>query len=102
MRERVGPSPLVPFLTVGTLGLLICWPLLLSLWEIVIPILQLGSGLAMVLLILVLLIHLLSSYFPTLGSSCFGYGYASASDGGDGFGFGMILLLLFLVLYNLV
>ncbi|PON56661.1 hypothetical protein PanWU01x14_178790, partial [Parasponia andersonii] len=106
MGER-GPSPLVPLLVVGALGLIICGPFLLSLWgDIIVPLLQIGSGVAILVLVLLLLVHLVSSLFPTFGmSSSFATTSASASAyDGDGFVIGMfnfLLLLLFLVLYRL-
>lgn len=97
-----GPSPLVPFLMVGGLGLIICGPFLVSLWEMIMPILEVGSSLAIAVLLLLFLIHLISSLFPTFPASA----SASASGyDGDGFMVGMfnfLLLLLFLVLYRLL
>ncbi|GMN48620.1 hypothetical protein TIFTF001_017788 [Ficus carica] len=102
MRGR-GPSPLVPFVMVGTLGLLICWPLLLSLSEIVTPLFQIGSIIGIVLLVLVFIVHVLSSVFPTLGTTRFPATSAPAyTSDDDGFVFGMALLLLFWVLVHLL
>lgn len=116
--ESRGPSPLVPSLVVGALGLIICRPTLLSLLEILVSLFQVGAetdaraNLAFVMLLLFLLLlvaHFVSSLFPTIvgmsspitvhqtGSSEYG------ADGGFGFGMGtMLLVLLFLVLYHLV
>lgn len=111
-----GPSPLVPSLMVGALGLVICWPALLSLLEILVPLFQAGEGIegratvvfVMVVLILVLLaLHLLSAFFsiPVNGISSYPHFTYDADGDGDGFGFGLgtfLLLLLFFLLYNLV
>ncbi|KAG6582549.1 hypothetical protein SDJN03_22551, partial [Cucurbita argyrosperma subsp. sororia] len=75
MGHTAGPSPIVPCIIVGFLGMIIFWPTLLSIWESVESLLE--------------LVHHNST--P---------GYDS-----DGFGFGsgtLFLGLLFLVLYNLL
>ncbi|KAM6561120.1 hypothetical protein CsatA_030359 [Cannabis sativa] len=110
MGER-GPSPLIPLLLVGVLAMVIFGPFLLCLWETVImPLLELGSILAILILLLVLLVHLNSTLFPKLGAgigmsmSSFSSVSASAPSDDDGFGLGMgsfLLLLLFLLLYRL-
>lgn len=113
-----GPSPLVPSLMVGALGLIICKPTLVSLLEISVSLFQLGAdtegratfAFVMLLLLLVLLaLQVVSYFFPEFGmSSPVTVHQTSSSDqGGDGFGFGFgvgsfLLLVLFLVLYHLV
>lgn len=104
MRSR-GPSPLVPSLMVGVLGLVILGPTLLSILEFVLPLFQAeGFYLVMVivLLSLLVLVQLLSIFFPAMplfSSPSLQQTSSSAFD--DGFGLGTILLLvLFLVLYN--
>ncbi|KAK9191119.1 hypothetical protein WN943_019730 [Citrus x changshan-huyou] len=110
MRSR-GPSPVVPSVMVGVLGFVIFGPTLLSLLEYVLLPFQTweeGSGTFMVLLLLLsmlVLVHLLSSSFPTLRFSSSPTFQQSSSSGfdSDGFGFGsLLLILLFLVLYHLM
>lgn len=106
MRSK-GPSPLVPFLMVGVLGLVIFGPALLSVLDFVMPLLQAGDSeadsfyflMVIVLLLLLVLVQLLSKFYPTLSSHSGQQTSSSAFD--DGFGFGtLILVLLFLVLYK--
>lgn len=110
MRSR-GPSPLVPSLMVGVLGLVILGPTLLSILEFVLPLFQAGDSdssggfylvMVIVLLSLLVLVQLLSIFFPAMplfSSPSLQQTSSSAFD--DGFGLGTILLLvLFLVLYN--
>ncbi|CAK7341699.1 unnamed protein product [Dovyalis caffra] len=108
MRRR-GPSPIVPSLMVGVLGLLIFGPMISSLAEYVLPLFHVGDedvafNFWMVLpLLLLLLIHLISSCFPSRGNRYFGtkQGSSSSSYDADGYGLGSLLLLvIFFVLYN--
>ncbi|KAF8034229.1 hypothetical protein BT93_C0498 [Corymbia citriodora subsp. variegata] len=109
-----GPSPLVPTLIVGALGVFILWPTSTWLVELVLPMFQ-SSGddeggvmsFVMVLLCLSLLflIHFLTTFFPSHHFPTFvGLPHSSSSsyDGGcDGFGLGSLLFVaLFFVLYN--
>lgn len=102
---------MVPSVMVGVLGFVIFGPTLLSLLEYVLLPFQTweeGSGTFMVLLLLLsmlVLVHLLSSSFPTLRFSSSLTFQQSSSSGfdSDGFGFGsLLLILLFLVLYHLM
>ncbi|WCJ27678.1 hypothetical protein M5689_009406 [Euphorbia peplus] len=104
-----GPSPVVPFLAVGVLGLIIFGPLLMSLVEFVLPLFQASDeedeapfSLFMVLpLILLLVVHLMSSVCPKFGSSysSIQQTHAPSYDSGES-GLGTLLLvLLFFVLY---
>ncbi|OWM64332.1 hypothetical protein CDL15_Pgr014122 [Punica granatum] len=111
-----GPSPLVPSLVVGTLGLVIFGPTLLSLLEVVPPVLLsseeddegrggVGFSLTMALLCvsLLLIIQLFSWLFPSRGTPLSYPQYGSGDDHDDGFGLGsLLLLLLFFVLYSVV
>ncbi|XVE62409.1 hypothetical protein DITRI_Ditri06bG0115900 [Diplodiscus trichospermus] len=109
MRSK-GPSPLVPSLMVGVLGLVIFGPTLLSILDFVMPLFEAGDSdgrsfyvvMVLVLLLLLVLVQLLSTFFPTspiFSSPSVQQTSSSAFD--DGFGLGTILLvLLFLVLYN--
>lgn len=102
-----GPSPVVPCIIVGFLGMIIFWPTLQSIWESVESLLELGIWVAVILLFLLLLVHLLSIFFPVLHvSSTFAVQHSSSPGyDADGFGFGsgaLFLGLLFLVLYNLL
>ncbi|TQD74750.1 hypothetical protein C1H46_039723 [Malus baccata] len=87
-----GPSPLVPSLLVGALGLIVCRPTLISLFEISVSLFQVGAeterrtsfAFVMLLLLLVLLVlHFLASF--GMSSPVTSY----SEQGGDGFGFGM-------------
>lgn len=117
MGDKAGPSPLVPSLLVGVLGLIIYGPTLLSFSGAVVPTLfEAGESIegratvvfVMVLLILVLLlVHFLSSFYSIPGVSSFSsyYSDSSSSYDADSFGFGLgsfLLLVLFFLLYNLV
>ncbi|XWS58628.1 hypothetical protein CRYUN_Cryun08bG0051100 [Craigia yunnanensis] len=109
MRSK-GPSPLVPSLMVGVLGLVIFGPTLLSILDFVQPLFQAGDSdggsfyvlMVLVLLLLLVLVQLLSTFFPTLGMfSSPSVQQTSSSAFDDEFGLGTLLLvLLFLVLYN--
>ncbi|KAM1048835.1 hypothetical protein ACFX13_028569 [Malus domestica] len=114
MRSR-GPSPLVPSLLVGALGLIVCRPTIISLLEISVSVFQVGAeterrttfAFVMLLLLLVLLVvHVLASFFPSFEMSSPEVRHTSTSEhGGDGLGFGVgsfLLLVLFLVLFHLV
>ncbi|KAK8565011.1 hypothetical protein V6N13_020140 [Hibiscus sabdariffa] len=102
-----GPSPLVPSLMVGVLGLVIVGPTLLSVMEYVMPLFEAGdpeSGnfyavMLLVLLLLLILVQLLSTFYPT---SPIVYVQQTGGSAGfdDGFGFGTLLfVLMFLVLF---
>ncbi|XVF42717.1 hypothetical protein PTKIN_Ptkin01aG0386600 [Pterospermum kingtungense] len=111
MRSR-GPSPLVPFLMVGVLGLVILGPTLLSILNFVLPLFQAGDSdsgsydLAMVLVLvsLLVLVQQLSMFFPILpllSPPSLQQTSGSAFYDDDGFGLGTLLLVvLFFVLYN--
>ncbi|PQM37451.1 hypothetical protein Pyn_35611 [Prunus yedoensis var. nudiflora] len=122
-----GPSPLVPSILVGALGLIICKPTLVSLMEISVSLFQLGAdtegratfAFVMLLLLLVLLaLQFVSYFFPASGmsspvtvhqtsssdqggdgmSSPVTVHQTSSSDqGGDGFGFGVGSFLLLIL-----
>ncbi|TQE09035.1 hypothetical protein C1H46_005418 [Malus baccata] len=107
-----GQSPRVPSLLVGALGLIVCRPTLISLFEISVSLFQVGAeterrtsfAFVMLLLLLVLLVlHFLASFSPSFGMSS--PVTSDSEQGGDAFGFGMgsfLLLVLFLILYHLV
>ncbi|KAB2018900.1 hypothetical protein ERO13_D08G238000v2 [Gossypium hirsutum] len=106
-----GPSPLVPSLMVGALGWVIFGPSFLSIMDSVLPWAQAGdpdSGnfyvlLGFVLLLLLVLVQLLSKFFPTprLRVGMFLQTRSSSAGSDDGFGLGTLLfVLMFLVLYN--
>ncbi|KAJ4721394.1 Small rna degrading nuclease 3 [Melia azedarach] len=106
MRKR-GPSPLGPSLIVGVLGFLIFGPTLLSIIEYVLTLFRaIVEGSGTFVIVLLLLVHWLSTFFPTLRFSSSPAIYRQTSSSGfdsDGFGFGSILLLvLFFVLYNIM
>lgn len=87
----MGPSPIVPSLMVGALGLVIFGPSLACNSWMLLP------------LLLLLLINVISSWFPSSGDQYFGakQGSSSGSINDDEYGFGSFLLLvLFFILYN--
>ncbi|EOY10375.1 hypothetical protein QUC31_010042 [Theobroma cacao] len=106
--RRSGPSPLVPSLMVGVLGLVIFGPTLQSILEFVLPLFEAGDSesdtfyvvMVLVLLLLLVLVQLLSTFFPTLHMfSSPSVQQTSSSAFDDGFGLGtLILVVLFLVL----
>lgn len=106
MRNR-GPSPVVPFLLVGVLGSVVFGPTVLSMMEFFSSLFETGdseSTLVIVLILLLMLvgIHFLSTFFPTLACRPHGCFHQTTSSGFDteGCGLGSLLLvLLFLVLY---
>ncbi|TYH60143.1 hypothetical protein ES332_D08G273000v1 [Gossypium tomentosum] len=99
-----GPSPLVPSLMVGALGWVIFGPSFLSILDSVLPWAQAGdpdSGnfyvlLGFVLLLLLVLVQLLSKFFPTprLRVGMFLQTRSSSAGSDDGFGLGTLLFVL--------
>ena len=107
MEHSAGPSPLVPCIIVGFLGIIIFWPTLQSIWESLESLLELGIWVAVILLFLLLLVHFLSVSFPVLhvSSTCAVQHSSNHGYDPDGFGFGLgtfFLFLIFLLLYNLL
>ncbi|KAJ6877453.1 hypothetical protein NC651_030253 [Populus alba x Populus x berolinensis] len=104
----MGPSPIVPSLMVGVLGLVLFGPMIMSLADYILPLFQAGDEdvafnfWTVLPLLLLLLIHTISSCFPSRGSRYFGTKQGSSSSSyDDGYGLGSLLLLvLFFVLYN--
>ncbi|KAJ8771331.1 hypothetical protein K2173_026508 [Erythroxylum novogranatense] len=81
---KTGPSPVVPFLMVGVLGLVVFGPTLMSLLEYAQPLIQMDDEggfyplMMMLPLLLLLLIHLISSCCPTQGDKCYSRPLSSA------------------------
>ncbi|KAI8562041.1 hypothetical protein RHMOL_Rhmol03G0004200 [Rhododendron molle] len=120
MRSQ-GPSPWVPLLMVGVLSLIVFGDMISSIAEFVLPLLLLrgggeeededdeggdedgGATIKIFLpLILLLLVHFLAVFSPTLNIfSAFNRRSECSDYDSDGFGLGALLLLvLFFVLYN--
>ncbi|OAY44507.1 hypothetical protein MANES_08G156100v8 [Manihot esculenta] len=102
-----GPSPVVPSLMVGILGLIVFGPMLM---EYVVPLFEAGEdegasfSFIMVLpLLLLVILHLISTLCPRLGMCC-STRQRSSSYGHDSEGYGLgtlLLLVLFFVLYSI-
>jgi hypothetical protein len=94
----------------GVPGLIILGPSILSLADYVLPLFQAGDedvafNYWELPLLLLLLIHLLSSCFPSRDNRYFGtkQGSSSSSYDADGYGLGSLpFLVLFFVLYNVL
>lgn len=105
-----GPSPLVPSLIVGVLGLMIFSPFLLTLADYLLPLFQASDSeangrivIVLVLLLLLFLVHFLSAVIPILRFPSTCPTQQTTSADADGFGLGsLLLLLLFLILYSFV
>jgi len=102
--------PIVPSPMMGVPGLIILGPSILSLADYVLPLFQAGDedvafNYWELPLLLLLLIHFLSSCFPSRDNRYFGtkQGSSSSSYDADGYGLGSLpFLVLFFVLYNVL